>query len=428
MPSFSLIGALEFRRVVSSLQHDAAATSLNMFETPISPYPGGHYHRHHSHHMQRAHSGGSRARTPAASINEAQDPWDAVLARSEQGLLLAPRTSPRASLSDEPRDAHLHVPAFPALDGDPASMSMSPPTQVQTQLPVATSTPLASPPYAGDADTSIPTIERTPATPSEADMSLLTESSVLPYLPPSRRQRLFYRVSVVWHVLFPTLHGFWGKSPLGMVAAVFAAPAVMALTLTLPVVVSEHGSDGLHSGEKLDGFSIEEFEVGRDVPRLVEFEEESVGRERLTLVADEDDEDDEDSVVHELKFNKWLMAVQCVLGPLFCVAILFGASRLSLHCGVFCGVCSRARMYRTANTPQEPWILLATGIAGAAMGILVAVFAHQGDHPAARLARCTMGFVVAIVWIMAIADEVVEVLQVRLSLLFFMYLSLSPNA
>ena len=66
----------------------------------------------------------------------------------------------------------------------------------------------------------------------------------------------------------------------------------------------------------------------------------------------------------------------------------------------------------TANTPQEPWILLATGIAGTAVGILVAVFAHRGEHPAARLVRCTMGFIVAIVWIMAIADEVVEVLQV----------------
>lgn len=76
---------------------------------------------------------------------------------------------------------------------------------------------------------------------------------------------------------------------------------------------------------------------GRDVPRLVEFEEEGVGRERLTLVADEDEEDDEGSAVHELKFNKWLMAVQCALGPLFCVAILFGRclSVLSVCSGAF---------------------------------------------------------------------------------------------
>lgn len=45
------------------------------------------------------------------------------------------------------------------------------------------------------------------------------------------------------------------------------------------------------------------------------------------------------------------------------------------------------------------------------MAILVAVFSLKGEHPTARLARCSMGFIVAIVWIMAIADEVVEVLQ-----------------
>lgn len=67
-----------------------------------------------------------------------------------------------------------------------------------------------------------------------------------------------------------------------------------------------------------------------------------------------------------------------------------------------------------ANAPHKPWMLLATGISGTAVGILVAVFSHHGEHPSARLARCTMGFIVAIVWIMAIADEVVEVLQVRI--------------
>lgn len=47
------------------------------------------------------------------------------------------------------------------------------------------------------------------------------------------------------------------------------------------------------------------------------------------------------------------------------------------------------------------------------MGVLVAVTADRGDHPTFRMARTSMGFFVAIVWIMAIADEVVNVLQVR---------------
>lgn len=55
---------------------------------------------------------------------------------------------------------------------------------------------------------------------------------------------------------------------------------------------------------------------------------------------------------------------------------------------------------------------LSAAAAGISSGVLVLVFADTGNDPAGRLARCTMGFVVAVVWIMAIADEVVSVLKV----------------
>jgi solute carrier family 24 (sodium/potassium/calcium exchanger), member 6 len=69
-------------------------------------------------------------------------------------------------------------------------------------------------------------------------------------------------------------------------------------------------------------------------------------------------------------------------------------------------------MVGLAGNKHEPWLLLAAGVAGSCIGILVAVFGGTGQSTYAQLARCTMGFIVAIVWIMAIADEVVEVLQV----------------
>jgi len=191
------------------------------------------------------------------------------------------------------------------------------------------------------------------------------------YTMPSRRQRFTHVLGHTFHLLFPTLHGFRTKSFLGKIAAVFAAPAVMALTLTLPVVVTAYESAGKER-EKLHG--------GQSESRLIDFEEEGVER---ALIAEEELTEE----MHELKFNKWLMAVQCTLGPLFCVAILFDGTR------------------------HEPWLLLATGVAGFAVGIIVAVFSDQGSHPTALLARCIMGFTVAVVWIMAIADEVVEVLQ-----------------
>lgn len=90
-----------------------------------------------------------------------------------------------------------------------------------------------------------------------------------------------------------------------MIAALFAAPAVLALTLTLPVVVTNH--DALASP----------IEKPENAERLVDFEEEGVAR---TLIAEEEVEVE----LHELQYNKWLMAVQCALGPLWCIAILFG--------------------------------------------------------------------------------------------------------
>lgn len=58
------------------------------------------------------------------------------------------------------------------------------------------------------------------------------------------------------------------------------------------------------------------------------------------------------------------------------------------------------------------WILLGTSLASVVTGVSVAIFADKGNHPWWVLARCSMGFLVAVVWIMAIADEVVSILRV----------------
>jgi solute carrier family 24 (sodium/potassium/calcium exchanger), member 6 len=64
------------------------------------------------------------------------------------------------------------------------------------------------------------------------------------------------------------------------------------------------------------------------------------------------------------------------------------------------------------------WLYIATSVTGLAVGTLVIIFADTGLDAAGRITRCSMGFFVSIVWIMAIADEVVNVLQVN-SYLFF---------
>ena len=64
-----------------------------------------------------------------------------------------------------------------------------------------------------------------------------------------------------------------------------------------------------------------------------------------------------------------------------------------------------------AGHSHRGWLLLASVIAGLTIGIMVTVFGDKGDNPTFRMVRCSMGFLVAVVWIMAIADEVVDVLQ-----------------
>ncbi|KAJ7637723.1 Sodium/calcium exchanger protein-domain-containing protein [Mycena polygramma] len=313
MPSFSLVGALEFRQVVAALQHEAAGTSLHVFDGPFTPYAGGHYNALRS-----------RSRTLSREV----DPWDAAL-----GLPLDERSRPRVVLT-------------PALTEEPDAF-----------MDRSTTTSRAN---------SVPSISRTPASPTLSDGD--TESQT--FQPPTRKQRFIYAAGCVYHTLFPSLHRFRSKTVLGQIASVFAAPAVMLLTLTLPVVVTPYES-ALHSREKTPG----------EEPNLIDFEEEGIER---VLIAEEEVEEE----MHGMVYSKWLTAAQCTFGPLFCAMVLFGG-----------------------NKHYQLWALLSTGLVGSVASVLVALFAENGAHPSFRMTRCSIGFFVAIVWIMAIADEVVKVLQ-----------------
>lgn len=156
----------------------------------------------------------------------------------------------------------------------------------------------------------VPSIYRTPASPSDAE----TEEEL--FIPPTKRQRLWGTTKQILHTLFPTLHHFCKQSTSGKIASLLAAPAVMLLTLTLPVVVTRY-ENSHRSVEKpfSDGDA-----------QLVGFEEEGVQR---ALIAEEEVEKD----LHDLMFSKWLMAVQCVLGPLFCAGVLCSKFPLIIYEG-----------------------------------------------------------------------------------------------
>lgn len=291
MPSFSLIGALEFRRVVTSLQQQASIASLSQFTTtPVTPYSAGHYH-HHTF-PRNGNSGGTRSRTPSLPFLEGRDRevYDASF-----GLPLNDRSPPQ-------------IPEQPLLELD-----------VPSQIPIISVTPEGRPASLVDTETE---------TETELSQSAYSQHH-------SKRKRVWRRLGKIFHILFPTLHDFKSKSFLGKIAALFAAPAVLALTLTLPVVITSYDGPS-EAEEKLlnvnssaasihgdgNGYGVGSMVATAD-GRLVDFEEEGVER---TLVAEEEVELE----LHELKFNKWLMAVQCVFGPMFCIAVLFGEFEGSL--------------------------------------------------------------------------------------------------
>jgi sodium/potassium/calcium exchanger 6 len=254
MPSFSLVGAIEFRNVISSLHQDAAGSSLNAFEPPLTPYPGGHYHGY-------AHS---RSLSRGSAHIEGANTWEPS---SDVPLIDRPSLAP--------------VPSLPSDDSD------HPPTE----------TPLIL--IDGDTEPFFSEVSHLPE-PSHSDTSDVTHALVR-----TRRQGVALAFSRAFHILFPTLHGFHTKTLLGKAAAVLAAPAVFALTITLPVVVRPYVS-ARYRHEKATSAN----------NTLAPFEEDGIER---SLVAEEVVNEE----IHELHFNKWLTGVQCILGPLFCVAVLF---------------------------------------------------------------------------------------------------------
>jgi len=299
---------------------------------------------------------------------------------SQDGILELPNVH-------EPRGHPSERNPWESTLGQPRDDSLSPEDARSSQRPSVTHLPF--PPAGKSPVPSIHIIDdeegdmRSPGT--EVSHVSFAEDA-LPRPPPSKRERLWLAFTRTMRVLFPTLVYFTDKSFVGMVVALFAAPAVLALTVTLPVVYTPQGdAEAPEKGTEATGRPLD----GRAAEgQLIDYEDEGA---EWTLVAEEIVGEE----MHGLRFNKWLMAAQCVLGPLFCATVLL------------------------IDLKRFPLYATVVGVAGVITAMLVLIFAGDGSDPGARVARCSMGFFVAVVWIMAIADEVVQVLQVRDSLRFF---------
>lgn len=389
LPSFSLLGALEFQSVVSALERESAATGLGVFETG-------------SRRGSRTH-GRSLSSTHAAEV----DPWDAALAtsgghRSEaHGLPLSPLNVPEDDRAKSPTPSITISP--PEVEGLRQDRSPLPP--FSGEIP---SLPQSAPPV----------IDHTLNSPkSQASTAVAAQPG---------KSRLRRTVLSVTRTLFPTLNNFWSadKSWLGRLTAIIAVPAVLLLTLSLPVVITsdEDESDTeeplkVPEGQLVD-IRIETSSVDGDdedtipetspiSPRAM-FERRGATEEEIEREGESDVSSimsDIEREIHGDGFKKWLLVVQCVVGPVFVASVLF----CKLIPLTFLALTDDAS---SANQAYGWAVVLATGVAGISLGVLVWFFAKSGQGTVGRVTRALMGFAVAMVWIMAIADEVVRVLQV----------------
>lgn len=270
LPSFSLVGAIEFRDIVSSLQPHAGAP-LDAWTQPITPFAGGHYHQPQSARSTRT--------VPNSLHNSVAD-----IGNYEHSM---------TRLSPHPEGTNEHRPNDSA--GEPIDyFAMS---HNQSRDP--------------ENQSLVPTILHTPASPS--DTLSLTETELVDSFVIDRRPKWKRALSATFKTLFPTLQNLRQASIISMITLITAAPPILALTLTLPVVVTPHHaqvSDKLPEEQAMSAIS---------------------GPEDDVLAA----EDMVEADLHGgLAFNKYLMAAQCVFGPLFCVKVILGESSQSALCYV----------------------------------------------------------------------------------------------
>jgi len=408
LQSFSLLRALEFRDIVNSLHNESGTAVLSLFDSP--PHTTRLYRRRSSRRSlydSVNHAAGNdleleRPRSAGPELQRSRDFLVAGLPQHsdyQSGVpMLATPTPPRGRRYIESR----HLPS-PIPEAFSRTQTLDSVTAQQVPVPVPVPTPASFHPQ------------------------VLSESTAQPGL--FRGLELFRTAA---HLLFPTLTDIRRKSTLRMGASILGAPAVFMLTLTLPVVsranYSECDEEETTFHNSVAGVCDPSGEVvqGRPQENLVEMQNgvsegqfisvDSAPREhyqsrgrthshasllsyashsssdtehQMEQLIDDAEDEAEQELHGGTKFNKYLTAVQLILGPAFCVTVCF-----------------------INMTRYLPWLLLAATVSGVSMSALVLVFSADGKHSVVRTALCLIGFIVAVVWIMAIADEVVQVLNV----------------
>ncbi|KAJ9091649.1 hypothetical protein QFC19_009019 [Naganishia cerealis] len=520
-PTFSLLGAIEFRDAVNALRKESAAAAaaehgrhlvddgqlsgqlddllgepnlMADYFGPTTPFPSGHYHSfahghgHHLHHARYAGSGRSPSSRPGGGLHSRQPSVSRFRKPQEdQGTFTPAAAGTPSPLGNSyasfgpPAAAAVRTSLAPAsrIESTPMltagqrtrkarsindirrasadviqdlrsshdvgheeqrSLGAAQPPQPLT-LEIADHSSVPAAPVSVDPTTaSIPDVEdgSIPLTTNGGTRATHRDETDDKTLAARAWFRILRHTA---HVLFPALQGFRQKSISGMVLGIFATPAILALTVTLPVVddaaegvslnqggikieddesipdedaigvgntgvygqqneverggVWHHTDDAeaedsqqvsSHAGMELHRRLLAPGGVAESTPvsPLIRSPTHGIGRYVDEVVGDECSDSSEEQV---LLFNKYLTALQSVLGALFCSYVIFSENTVGRY------------------------VIPSVTVAGAILGISTVITATDGTDPTWRLIRCFAGFFSAMLWIAAIADEVVEILQ-----------------
>ena len=293
-PTFSLLGAIEFRDTINTLRKEGMASGrsdidslsgphsgdshheadLSDYFGPITPYSSGHYHSHAHHGHPRAPSPSHRrlgrrnksvTGIPRSQLSEAEsgNVEETVPGVSEVIPLLSTSATPLLRGSRSKSISDIHAPLSLSIpDASPKAQSKPSPLareikgfSEQTNHTANHTGPSPSPaPRRGHRP--VPSINLIPADDSLESTLVEAELPRQPLLgdqheiPPRKRKRdkVQHILHETVHVLFPALQGFKHKSLTGKILGVFASPAIFALTLTLPVVDDEAEGCSLNKG------------------------------------------------------------------------------------------------------------------------------------------------------------------------------------
>lgn len=405
--NFSLLGAIEFRDVVNSLKRESESRGTTPIRSPgddnrqdyFSPVHIPSNHRRASSVATLGMYGrgrqvsGSRGRQRSASNVGPQGPTSANFTSTLPSPILSAGqlspTSPAVSPLDPASGPGSTVrPGF--TEPNPWKDQLGkPPSALPTPELLLPSAPNVNRPERPKIEIpkrrqlsapKIPSISITDPSGLPGAPSPPPESSYSPPLARESRFKVRRRTRLALRILFPSLQSFRHKSYLGMFLAITSVPAILALTVTLPVVDDGPRDEGavalpMDDDEAFDGHAGDEFDqldqqgedgdvdeedqllapdVGEELHHLVdrgfsplhsplgrihhtalrrmasrealspgsdqgEFAEEDVGDASKEMEEELEEEE-------AMEFHPVLTAVQCILGPAFCTLIIFSTS------------------------------------------------------------------------------------------------------